>query len=125
VALQAVIALVEAAALAQPSGKQNSTAAQNLPDFVLIEVSEKNVPVSYANAFLKPAGQTRQTSLMQDSIKKLDEYAQRLRQAYELEGKRAYFATEPDMQFDHAENVQSLPALQRWVARQIGEGADG
>ena len=45
----------EAAAVAQPSGKQNSFAAFSLPDFILVEVSDKNLPVSYANAFLKPA----------------------------------------------------------------------
>ncbi|MCB0000510.1 MAG: type I-E CRISPR-associated protein Cas7/Cse4/CasC, partial [Anaerolineales bacterium] len=54
VAAKAVLAFIEAAAVAQPSGKQNSTAALNLPDFVLVEVSDKNLPVNYANAYLKP-----------------------------------------------------------------------
>ncbi|GAB4416992.1 MAG: type I-E CRISPR-associated protein Cas7/Cse4/CasC [Anaerolineae bacterium] len=122
-ALKAVTALIEAAALAQPSGKQNSTAAQNLPDFVLVEISPKNIPVSYANAFLKPAFQSHQASLMQDSIQKLNDYAQRLRRAYELNGRRAYFTTEPDISLDSAEDVLSLPKLQAWAARQITEAA--
>jgi CRISPR system Cascade subunit CasC len=124
-ALKAVIALIEAAALAQPSGKQNGTAAQNLPDFVLVEISPKNIPISYANAFLKPAFQSYQASLMQDSIKKLNDYAQRLRQAYELNGQRAYFTTEPDIALDSAEDVLSLSKLQAWAARQITETTHG
>lgn len=124
-ALKAVTALIEAAALAQPSGKQNSTAAQNLPDFVLVEISPKNIPVSYANAFLKPAFQSHQASLMHDSIQKLNDYAQRLRRAYELNGQRAYFTTEPDISLDSAEDVLSLPKLQAWAARQITETTHG
>ena len=38
VARQAVLALLEAAATAQPTGKQNSFAAHSLPDLVLVEV---------------------------------------------------------------------------------------
>jgi CRISPR system Cascade subunit CasC len=124
-ALKAVTALIEAAALTQPSGKQNSTAAQNLPDFVLVEVNEKNIPVSYANAFLKPAREGRENSLMQDSIAKLSKYAQQLRQAYELNGRRAYFSTEPDTSLDSAENILSLPRLQAWAAQQITEAING
>ncbi|MCB0175056.1 MAG: type I-E CRISPR-associated protein Cas7/Cse4/CasC [Anaerolineae bacterium] len=124
-AVKAVVALIEAAAVAQPSGKQNSTAAQNLPDCVLVEVSQKNIPVSYANAYLEPAAQTYQASLMQQSIKRLDDYARRLRTAYALNGRRAYFTTEPGASFDAAADVISLPALQAWTAQQIREAIDG
>jgi CRISPR system Cascade subunit CasC len=41
IARQAVVALLEAAAIAQPSGKQNSFAAHNLPDFILVEVQQR------------------------------------------------------------------------------------
>ena len=83
IAAQAVSALIEAAAIAQPSGKQNSFAAQNLPDFMMVEVSGKNIPTSYANAFLKPADNFR-GSLMDNSIQKLDKYAAKLRTTYGL-----------------------------------------
>jgi len=119
IALQAVTALIEAAAVAQPSGKQNSTAAQNLPDFVLVEISPKNIPVSYANAFLTPAADGRNSSLMQDSINKLKDYVGRMHTAYALNGAAAYFTTEPGQTFDLAQNVTSLPGLQAWTAQEI------
>jgi CRISPR system Cascade subunit CasC len=123
IAAKAVAALIEAAAFAQPSGKQNSFAAHNLPDFVMVEVSDKNIPVSYANAFLKPADNFN-GSLMENSIKRLDEYAAQLRTAYGLNGRRAYFAI-PAVDLTGAENAQSLPALQTWALAQIQEGGNG
>jgi CRISPR system Cascade subunit CasC len=124
VALQAVTALIEAAALAQPSGKQNSTAAQNLPDLVLVEVSRKNTPVSYANAFLQPVN-TRNGSLMQNSITALNSYAQQVQKAYGLNGARAYFTTEPDTALSWATDIESLPALKTWAENEIKEALNG
>lgn len=120
VAAKAVTAFVEAATLAQPSGKQNSTAALNLPDFVLVEVSDNNVPVNYANAFLKPAAPWTNETLMQNAMSKLDTYGQTLRRAYGLNGQRAYFSTE-ETAVSSAQNVESLPGLQEWVSSQIEE----
>lgn len=131
IALNGVTALIEAAALAQPSGKQNSTAAQNLPDFVLVEAGRKNIPVSYANAFLEPAYQGRQTSLMQNSMIRLGTYAQQLQHAYGLNGARAYFTTEADpsdelkQSLAFATDVESLPALKDWAKQRIREALDG
>ncbi|MCB0197465.1 MAG: type I-E CRISPR-associated protein Cas7/Cse4/CasC [Anaerolineae bacterium] len=139
VATQAVTALIEAAALAQPSGKQNSTAAQNLPDFMLVEISPKNIPVSYANAFLKPATHGRQTSMMQNSINQLHDYAERLRKAYALNGSRAYYTTETHLPGHKAGDApaavnqvlttmadkESLPGLQAWAAEKITEALNG
>ncbi len=124
IAGKTVTALIEAAAVAQPSGKQNSTAAQNLPDFMLVEIGSRNIPVSYANAFLTPVD-IRGGSLMRNSITALNDYAQRLRAAYELNGANAYFTTEPDVTIASAENATSLPGLQRWVAQKIMEAANG
>lgn len=122
-AAKAVRAFLEAAATAHPSGKQNSTAAFQLPDFVLVEISGKNLPVSYANAFLKPAQQDYQRTLMQNSIRALDEYAGKLRQTYGLDGRAAYFTTTEDAGIAFAENVHSLAAMQAWVGQQIQEAA--
>lgn len=122
VAARAVTAFIEAAALAQPSGKQNSTAALNPPDFVLVEVSDKNLPVNYANAFLKPAAPWANKTLMQNAISKLDQYGQKLRRAYGINGRRAYFSTEETAVAD-SQDVESLPNLQQWVGQQIREVA--
>lgn len=53
-AARAAGALVRAAALANPTGKQNSFAAHGVPELILVEVSEAKCPISYANAFLQP-----------------------------------------------------------------------
>lgn len=135
VAMQAVMAFIEAAAVAQPSGKQNSTAAHQLPDFVLVEVTDKNLPTNYANAFLQPAQSSRYHTLMENAIVKLNEYAQRVRGAYGLNSRRAFFTTtDPDLltRFDpksnqpvnvtlDGQNVHNLDSLQQWVAAQIAE----
>jgi CRISPR system Cascade subunit CasC len=125
VAAKAVVAFLEAAATAQPSGKQNSTAAHQLPDFVLVEISNKNLPVNYANAFLQPARHEFNRTLMQDSITKFNNYAHRVRKAYGLNGRRAFFTTEENMAVDGAQNVETLPNLQAWLAGQITEAVNG
>lgn len=120
VAQQAVLALLEAAAIAQPSGKQNSFAAHNLPDFILVEVQQRNLPVSYANAFVKPVSQTRQDSLMDASIKALSDYRGKLRRAYGLNGANAYVAVN-GQQVTDAKAQESLSDLQQWLAQQLPE----
>lgn len=123
VATDAVTALIEAAALAQPTGKQNSFAAQNLPDFVLVDVSPKNIPVNHANAFLKPIRKSMD-SLMDKSIEKFDSTSAKIRKVYGLNGKRAYISI-PEKTIGEAEQVDSLVALQNWTVEQIGEITNG
>ena len=53
-AARAAGVLVRAAALATPSGKQNSFAAHAVPELILVEASKAKRPLSYANAFLQP-----------------------------------------------------------------------
>ncbi|MCI0396336.1 MAG: type I-E CRISPR-associated protein Cas7/Cse4/CasC [Chloroflexi bacterium] len=124
IAARAVTALIEAAAMAQPSGKQNSFAAHNLPDFILVEVSPKNIPVSYANAFIRPAYQSEQQSLMGSSVAKLNEYAGQVRKAYSLNGQRAYLSL-ADVPISNAEGQDTLAQLQAWAAAKIAEATHG
>lgn len=67
----AAAVLLQAAALATPTGKQNSFAAHSVPEVILVEVSEKKQPVSYANAFLEAV---HGDDLMQESAKALSDY---------------------------------------------------
>jgi CRISPR system Cascade subunit CasC len=120
-ARQAVLALLDAATTAQPSGKQNTFAAHNLPDLVLVEVRERNLPVSYANAFVKPAHQSFKQSLMDVSVEMLADYMARVTKAYGLDGQRALVAVQ-DYSLPGAEAVDSLPDLQSWLATQLPEG---
>ena len=114
VARQAVLALVEAAATAQPTGKQNSFAAFNLPDFMLVEVTQKNLPVSYANAFIKPVRASGDQSVLDVSVEKLGDYLQRVTKTFNLDGKRAFTATQP-YSLPDAEATPSLDELKAWV----------
>jgi CRISPR system Cascade subunit CasC len=125
IAAKAVTALIEAAAIAQPSGKQNSFAAHNLPDFILIEVRDNNLPVSYANAFLQPAYESGAMTLMGSSVNKLAEYSKQLRAAYSLNGQRACLSVSPEVAFDDAEKAATLAELQAWTADKIRETAHG
>ena len=120
VARQAVLALIEAAATAQPSGKQNSFAAHSLPDLVLIEVRAKNLPVSYANAFLKPARPSGDQSLMDASVGKLADYVARVTKTFGLAGPRALIAVQ-EYALPGAETVPSLSDLRQWLSAQLPE----
>jgi len=120
VAQQAVLALIEAAATAQPSGKQNSFAAHSLPDLVLIEVRDKNLPVSYANAFLKPARPSGDQSLMDASVGKLADYVSRVTQTFGLAGPRALIAVQ-EYALPGAETLSSLSELRQWLSAQLPE----
>jgi CRISPR system Cascade subunit CasC len=123
VARRAVLALLEAAATAQPSGKQNTFAAHNLPDLILVEVREKNLPVSYANAFLKPARHGRKHTLMDDAVAKLDDYVARIGTTFDLKqiDQRA-MTTVQDYALTEAEVMPSLSKLQEWLAALLPGG---
>lgn len=73
-AARAAGVLVSAAALANPTGKQNSFAAHGVPELILVEVSKAKRPVSYANAFLQPVEGGTGRNLMTESAKALHGY---------------------------------------------------
>ena len=66
--------LISAAALANPTGKQNSFAAHGVPELILVEVSEVKRPISYANAFLQPVEGGVGRNLMTESAKTMNAY---------------------------------------------------
>ncbi len=119
VARRAVLALLEAAAMAHPSGKQNSFGAFNLPDFVLVEISDRNLPVSYANAFLKPVSGFGDKSLMANSVKQMSEYVARLSKVYGLKPQRAHIAVD-DFPFLDLKAQASLDDVKKWLGSQLG-----
>lgn len=55
--------VLQTIALINPTGKQNSFAANTAPSTILVEVIDNNIPVSYANAFVRPI----QVSLSDDA----------------------------------------------------------
>jgi CRISPR system Cascade subunit CasC len=78
---RAVSAFVQGFITAIPTGKQNGMAAHNFPSYALVVLRKTGQPLSYANAFLKPARPHGEVDLVDDSIDKLESYAVRLGEA--------------------------------------------
>lgn len=74
--------LVSAAALANPTGKQNSFAAHSAPELVLVEISKTKRPLSYANAFLQPVEGGTGRNLMSESAKAMQAYVDSIAAAF-------------------------------------------
>ena len=70
-AAHTVGAFIKAAALTHPTGKQNSFAAHNPPDGILVEV--RQTPISYANAFAAPVS-IDSRDLISQSIAQFSQY---------------------------------------------------
>ena len=118
VAQKAVLALVDAAVTAQPTGKQNSFAAFNLPDVVLIEIAKKNLPISYANAFIKPVRANREQSIMDVSCNALGEYLEKVTKTFNLESDRA-FTTTLACSLPDGKEEPSLDDLKKWLGGRL------
>ena len=94
VAARTVPAFLRAAVFTTPSGKQNTFAAHQLPDAVLVEVRPYQTPVSYANAFVKPAQARGNVDLVEDSLHKLAEHVELLNRKFSLQAEpRLWFCT--------------------------------
>lgn len=82
-AAHTVGAFIMAAANTNPSGKQNSYAAHNYPDCILVEI--KDSPMSYANAFARPITLVKDTDLVELSIGHLANYIRDINLGYSTE----------------------------------------
>ncbi|WP_082281628.1 type I-E CRISPR-associated protein Cas7/Cse4/CasC [Leptospira kirschneri] len=120
----AISALIKAAALTNPTGKQNSFAAHNPPHFIGIEIKDKKVPVNLANAFVKPIIPDSKLSLNDKSIEALAKYAKRSRDAFSLPMKdQAHFVfTEEKGLGDEFSNqsFKKLDDLIQWLEKYTG-----
>lgn len=111
VASVTVQAFIKAVIYTTPNGKQNTFAAHQLPDAILIEVRQKNIPVSYANAYISPARSHGNVNLVQDSIHKLVEHSETLNRKFNLESTmRLWFTTGPE-KINGAEECESINDL--------------
>jgi len=94
-AAHTVGAFLRGAALANPTGKQNSYAAHNHPDGILVEI--RNSPLSYANAFARPVGvgasiKEDGRDLISQSIAQLGQYIYDLDNGYGKPTERFWFS---------------------------------
>lgn len=93
--MKAIPAIIRAFAYSSPSGKQNSFAAHQLPSLVCVEIKTEKIPVSYANAFVKPAYAGRESNLIDDSIVKLVKEIDKIDDKFDIPvQKRLWFCTE-------------------------------
>ncbi|PDW01460.1 type I-E CRISPR-associated protein Cas7/Cse4/CasC [Candidatus Viridilinea mediisalina] len=118
VAAMTVRALLKAALFAIPSGKQNSFAAHNLPDLVLVEVREQKIALSYTNAFVKPVRANRTQSLVEASAQALATYVPQINGMYGLSAERAFLSTIP-FTLDGAQQCAKLDELVAWLASSV------
>lgn len=80
-ARKAVAGLIEAMAVANPKGKQHSTAARSRAGYMRVEVGEK-APRTLANAFLKPIPPRTDEDLVTASMKALKAESEALDRAF-------------------------------------------
>lgn len=91
-AAAAVGHFLRAAALSTPSGKQNSFAAHNPPEAILVEVKREKIPFSYANAFADPVRPTAEGPLVRQSVSRLAAFAREMAGGYGIESTRFWFS---------------------------------
>lgn len=116
--------LLQAAAYATPTGKQNSFAAHSVPEVILVEVSAKKRPVSYANAFLEAI---TGSDLMRASAEALSAYCESIATAFAPADTQRFLllagnAKDVRFQFD-ATRAASLPELAAAVESSVSQPA--
>lgn len=116
---KAVCALIEAACRVTPSGKQNSFAAHQPPSLVWIEVRDRNLPVSYANAFSQPVNPKATSGLEVGSAEYLKREAEKLAEMYGLEAKARWLLAKHDLEILGTKATKSLKAVLDEVERVV------
>lgn len=92
-AAHTVGAFLRGAALANPTGKQNSFAAHNPPDGIVVEVKkDRCTPISYANSFANPVPCKGPRDMVSQSIAQLAQYIHDLDTGYGRPEKRFWFS---------------------------------
>ncbi|NQT51849.1 type I-E CRISPR-associated protein Cas7/Cse4/CasC, partial [bacterium] len=126
-ARQAVAAFLDAAAKAIPSGKRNSHGNSNLPDAIVVEIKNENVPTNYANAFVAPArthaDRDGEHDIVSESIRMLAQYICEIENGYGLtSGRLVYTTRERDAKVDFGtgEHVQRKDNLAGLIAAALG-----
>ena len=104
-----------------PSAKQQSFAAHNLADQVLVSFSDQ--PISLANAFERPIKADHQGGFRMPSAKELNDYWDKTHRGYGLDEHCAEFSLEPIELPEGIILKNSLPDLESWV-RNDGPAGD-
>lgn len=121
-AAHTVGAFIRAAATTSPTGKQNSFAAHNPPDAILVEL--RPTPLSYANAFVNPVTPT-DSDLVSRSIMQLVAYVKDIDSGYGKPMHRFWFSPNlrypfaSDLKSEDGKDVIAVPSLDELVRQVI------
>lgn len=96
-----------------PNAKRNSTAADNLADFVLVSLSDQ--PISLANAFEEPV--KSKNGFIKPSIKQFIDYQERVHKTYDLDDVLAFYSVEEADNLPKTARVVSLKQLENWLKK--------
>jgi len=122
--LAAVEAFTEAIARAVPTGKQNSFAAHNPPEFIGVSVRHAS-PLNLANAFEKPVTACHDQSLTECSVKRLHEYEKKLAAAYGAEKDHWLYLDLTGQWGDRGEQQLALGTLSQSVRKLVATSLGG
>jgi len=102
---------IKGAVFANPSGKQNTFAAHQLPDAILIEIKEDKIPVSYANAFLDPVTATPKEDLMTASINKFKKQVEETVKIFKINSKYKLWLNTKNIDIQGTQKVADIDQL--------------
>lgn len=112
--VSAIEALIESMVRAIPTGKQNSFAAHNLPEF--IGVSLRKSPLNLANAFERPIQPRHDKSLTEQSVEALGEYENKLAPVYgDATDRWAHIDLTGKWLVENSQTCSSVSDLATWV----------
>lgn len=124
IAIKSVLAFLRAAIFTTPSGKQNTFAAHQLPDAILIEVRQQKTPVSYANAFIQPVRAQGDTDLMAGSIARLAAHVELLTRKFSLEAAPRLWFTTRDVELSGASRCDTADDLFTKLEEAVATGVE-
>jgi CRISPR system Cascade subunit CasC len=112
-------AFVEGFVVAEPTGKQNTFAAHNPPEFVVVSVRRDTSPRNLANAFETAIRPNRTDSLTKVSADALVEKAKVLNAAFGGDGATMVLNLTATSIKGFGENASSLQALLDWAVAEL------
>jgi CRISPR system Cascade subunit CasC len=115
-----VLAFLKAAVFTTPSGKQNTFAAHQLPDAILVEMRAQKIPISYANAFVQPVQPRLGEDLVELSIKRFKDHVEMLTRKYSLLSIDRIWFTTRDVALDRTTTSETLDDLLQQLSNSIG-----
>lgn len=118
-ARQTALAFLRAAVFTTPTGKQNTFAAHQLPDAILVEVREQNIPISYANAFVKPVVVQGGKDLVELSLSQFADHVERLTRKFCIKNAGRLWFTTREVSIAEGQPCETLDDLLGAVDEQL------